>query len=466
MVSALDIVPATSMPKRDQAERLLSLLEMLSRGRQFSVNDTASEYGVRRETIYRDIRRLRGLGYPLETDGDPDYLMYCFAEDWARQIRVVSLTCPQIEATLLAIRQYCRIKEPHRLVQLVILKLRLLHSQAGPPARVRVWQSITESALSGAQEPDGAADRVQGVAAKLAEAVAARRWCELAYVGMAERTPRPMRFAPHRVFPTRVLGRPYELTQLEMLNLERIQSVVVTDTPFDYESSTEDQIEPDTTGSGADLERADEQVLRLIGMVRMLDAGQGATLTELAAAFSTTLTTIRRDRALLEYNGYATSDFPEGARILITRGECGFGKAPELPLGKAERSALLHMLERFRIHHPVSSTLASVIQCLSSAPADELIALTSPRTDAAPTDPDEPFWTLVEVMLNRGSCVVEYNAHWRTRRLIEFAPRLFEVDTVMRVNGTAVRTGEQIILQVPGIVAVRQTQDGGNPNTR
>ncbi|GAB3652209.1 helix-turn-helix transcriptional regulator [Glycomyces tarimensis] len=55
----------------DVTERALALLSMLQTGRSFSGDDLAERLGVSPRTLRRDIDRLRGYGYPVETRPGP-----------------------------------------------------------------------------------------------------------------------------------------------------------------------------------------------------------------------------------------------------------------------------------------------------------------------------------------------------------------------------------------------------------
>lgn len=47
---------------------MLWLLRALGEGSQVSVSELARRFGTRRETIYRDLRTLEDLGYPIQGD--------------------------------------------------------------------------------------------------------------------------------------------------------------------------------------------------------------------------------------------------------------------------------------------------------------------------------------------------------------------------------------------------------------
>jgi predicted DNA-binding transcriptional regulator YafY len=57
--------------RRDrQVVRLLTLLRILKEGGRPSVHDLAARFHTRRETIYRDLRALQEVGYPITGDAE------------------------------------------------------------------------------------------------------------------------------------------------------------------------------------------------------------------------------------------------------------------------------------------------------------------------------------------------------------------------------------------------------------
>src|SRR3954471_22098610 len=61
--------PGTSNSRRDkQIVRILALLRMLAQGGSPTVHELAAEFHTRRETIYRDLKALQELGYPMGGD--------------------------------------------------------------------------------------------------------------------------------------------------------------------------------------------------------------------------------------------------------------------------------------------------------------------------------------------------------------------------------------------------------------
>lgn len=55
----------------DVTERMLSLLSTLQTGRSFSGDELARRLGISPRTLRRDVDRLRGYGYPVDTQPGP-----------------------------------------------------------------------------------------------------------------------------------------------------------------------------------------------------------------------------------------------------------------------------------------------------------------------------------------------------------------------------------------------------------
>jgi predicted DNA-binding transcriptional regulator YafY len=206
-----------------------------------------------------------------------------------------------------------------------------------------------------------------------------------------------------------------------------------------------------------EIERVERQILRLVAIVRMLGAGKAALPTELATTFATTLNTIRRDRDLLETSGYSTVDVDSGSGLRILQNPAVFGSIPPLPIAVRERTALIHVLERFAVNYAADGHVHNVISKLRAIP-DSIAALSVSNSHAESTDRDI-LWELVDAMLCGAACSVVYGAHrGLPDRLIVFTPREFQVGVVLRVKGVREPDGDEVILIVRDIFQVRVRQ--------
>jgi predicted DNA-binding transcriptional regulator YafY len=440
----------TQVDKRDQAERLLRYLELLSSGGTFAVREMAELFGIRPEGVYRDIRRLGALGYPLESENRLGRLLYRFPRQWQRDVRKVQLSIREVESALLAVEQYCRQGPPHRSVQLAVGKLQALHAECSPPARVRAWQSIVRGA--GGIRTEGQGETT--VIAALQRAIAESKWCELMYLPMGSPDRIHLTFAPRRFVDGTTFGMSRDLNRWDVLNLNRIADVTVTEeiNTFVGEVDALLTVAPEAAESG-DIERVERQVLRLVAIVRMLGAGKSALPTELASAFATTLHTIRRDRELLETNGYSTLELGSDSGFRLRQNPIVFGTIPPLPIAAGERSALVRVLERFAVHYSASDHVRGVISKLKEIP-DSVVALTVSDADEQSTERDV-VWELVDALLCDLPCSIIYTGHRWQHRLIVFTPKEFQFGAVLRIKGVQDPGGAEVILIVQDIRSVR-----------
>lgn len=128
----------TLTEKRDQAERLLRYLKVLSgiavQGRSIRSPPNVGSFRNPTGGQYRDVRRLGALGYP--------------ESQWYQNVRKLEFSPQEIESALFAIEQRCGLGA-HRNVQLAVAKERALHSELGPPARVLKDERWLAVSLSG-----------------------------------------------------------------------------------------------------------------------------------------------------------------------------------------------------------------------------------------------------------------------------------------------------------------------------
>jgi predicted DNA-binding transcriptional regulator YafY len=451
----------TQVEKRDQAERLLRYLELLSRGGGFAVPDMSRHFEIRAEAVYRDIRRLGALGYPLEHEKDSGRLLYRFPSQWLRNVRKVDFSIEELESALLAIERYCRLGPPHRSVQMAVAKLQALHAESGTPARVRAWNSIVRGAGGIRTEGQGA----DVIIAALQRAITESKWCDLTYLPMGSCEPIHLRFAPRRFVEGTVFGVSREMNRWDVLNVSRITVATITGecntSVGEIDALLSEIPEHDMSG---EMERVERQILRLVAIVRMLGAGRAALPTELASAFATTLHTIRRDRVLLETNGYSTVDVDSDSGPRMHQNPAFFGSIPPLPIAAGERSALVHVLERFEVNYSANGHVHNVISKLKELP-DSVVALTVSNAYSESAEKDV-VWELVDAILCGAACSVVYSAHRLAHRLIVFTPKEFQVGAVLRIKGVQEPGANEVVLIVQDIHDVRVLKNGPMPRRK
>lgn len=264
-----------------------------------------------------------------------------------------------------------------------------------------------------------------------------------------------LQFAPRKIVDGTVFGASRDTNRWDVLNLSRMCEVILGEHAAvgDEVVAAVDELVAETSivDEAGEMWRVERQVLRLVAIVRMLGKGRTARPIELAEAFTTTLHTIRRDRDLLEQAGYSTLESGPELRNPLRGNAAFYGSIPPLPIAGEERSALIHVLERFCANYPASELVRGVISKFKEI-GDPVVALTV--SDAEHPEPDM-LWELVEAMIGALHCQVVYGAHRGIHRLVHFTPEEFQVGRVLRVKGVESATREVVILIVADIAAVR-----------
>src|SRR5574337_362840 len=97
---------AASSARRDrQVVRLLTLLRILKEGRRPSVYELAARFHTRRETVYRDLRALQAIGYPIVGDAEGRLSHPRLAPEARATIPPVLLTQKELAALVCATKQ-------------------------------------------------------------------------------------------------------------------------------------------------------------------------------------------------------------------------------------------------------------------------------------------------------------------------------------------------------------------------
>ena len=96
----------SAAPRRDrQVVRLLTLLRLLKDGGRPSVHDLAARFHTRRETIYRDLRALQEVGYPITGDAAGYLSRPTLPSEFRATVPPVPLTQQELTALTWAAKQ-------------------------------------------------------------------------------------------------------------------------------------------------------------------------------------------------------------------------------------------------------------------------------------------------------------------------------------------------------------------------
>ncbi len=229
------IVPhmlASTAPRRDrQVVRLLTLLKLLRENGHPSVHDLAARFHTRRETIYRDLRALQEVGYPITGDAEGRLSRPTLPVEFRTPIPQVPFTKQELTALTWAAKQ-AGSRQPFRAgLDGALLKLQGM----APAPDARVIQNLTgvfDGWARGVKDYSG----FQEIVLDLVEAIVARRRCLVHYQAPGRPEPNGFRFDPYRLLAIQGLlycvGRVPIHDSLVSLAIDRLHSVKTTDEPF------------------------------------------------------------------------------------------------------------------------------------------------------------------------------------------------------------------------------------------
>ena len=211
----------TRPKRRDrQVARILGLLKTLSEGGRPSVHKLAARFRTRRETIYRDLRALQDLGYPITGDAEGRLSRPPLLGQPAGSL--TGLSVEEIEAILWAIKQ-TETREPYsEMLQRAEHKIRLLggrEEEAESPAELII------NLEGGVKSREGQ----HSITLKLVEAILRKRRCMVEYLPPSKAKAWKIEFEPYRLKST--LGGLYTIgwvpsqERLTPLAVDRIQLI-------------------------------------------------------------------------------------------------------------------------------------------------------------------------------------------------------------------------------------------------
>ncbi len=218
--------------RRDrQVVRLLTLLKILKEAGRPSIYELAARFHTRRETIYRDLRALQAIGYPIVGDAEGRLSHPTLPPEVRTNIPPVLLTEKELAALVWAAKQ-AGSKQPFRAgLEGALLKLQSL----GPGKEghlARVLGGVFGGWARGIKDYSA----FQGTILQLVEAIVARRRCLVEYQAPHREKPNRFRYDPYRLVSIQGLlycvGQVPVHRSLVTLAVDRIHSVKLTDEPF------------------------------------------------------------------------------------------------------------------------------------------------------------------------------------------------------------------------------------------
>jgi proteasome accessory factor B len=211
---------------------LLTLARLLCAGSAPTVHTLAARFRVRRESIYRDLKALQEIGFPVVGDAQGRLSRPRLAPEGRPAPPLAPLTSRETAALTWAVAQ-AQATQPFR-AALTTALAKLQGSVSGPGETGFQVGAVSGVRVRGvtAMDPEQLGDRLLG----LAEAILTRRRCQVVY--RSPERPRETRFPFDPYHLTTVQGGIYCLGkapaygEVITLALERIQALAVTAEPF------------------------------------------------------------------------------------------------------------------------------------------------------------------------------------------------------------------------------------------
>lgn len=225
-------MPASTAPRRDrQVVRLLTLLKLLKENGHPSVHDLAARFHTRRETIYRDLRALQEVGYPITGDAEGHLSRPTLPSEFRVAVPQVPFTKHEVTALTWAAKQ-AGSRQPFRAgLDGALLKLQGMVS--APDARlVQNLTGVFDGWARGVKDYSG----FQETILQLVEAIVAKRRCFVRYQAPGRPAPNHFRLEPYRLLMIQeslyCVGKGTYHDSLMSLAIDRFQRVTVTEEPF------------------------------------------------------------------------------------------------------------------------------------------------------------------------------------------------------------------------------------------
>jgi len=219
--------------RRDrQIVRVLWLLRALGEGSQVSVTELARRFGTRRETIYRDLRTLEDLGYPIQGDENGRFSRPRLLEGQRALKPELRLTSDECSALVSMIRHPGAMIPLRKHLAAAAAKLEAM--QPLPAAETVRREKVFGSSQVGLKRPSD--DQVME---SLVEAILTNRRCQITYRSPKTGKEKFYEYDPYRLRSVAggiyCVGRVPEIGGLTTLATERILSLKLTATVFDLE---------------------------------------------------------------------------------------------------------------------------------------------------------------------------------------------------------------------------------------
>lgn len=220
--------PSTAGRRDRQIVRILAILHSLGQGRTPTVHELASEFGTRRETIYRDLRALQEAGYPIAGDERGRLSRPRLISSRVPDLRFSPL---EMEALLLAVKQAQAAVPSSASLSSAALKLKAL-AEGDTAAAYAAVENIFDAWTSGSKDYRPHETHI----ALLIEAILRKRRCRVTYKAPSRSEPKTYDFDPYRLFFVSgglyVVGCVPKYAEVITLAVDRLVALVLSGTIF------------------------------------------------------------------------------------------------------------------------------------------------------------------------------------------------------------------------------------------
>lgn len=221
------------MRRSRQVIRLLGLLKVLQRGEHPHVEQLATRFNVRRETIYRDLRALEEVGFPISGDVHGVKSHPRLLADSSTNTVSIPFTVGELLALAFAASATDSLRgtQLHDDLQTAVAKVK-----TRIPGRELDRLALTSPLFSPYQKGAKSYEPHRATIATLCQAMLERRRCLVEYQSPQREDPSRFRLDPYRLFNFQ--GGLYLFAYVPAhesvitLAAERIKSLTLTDEPF------------------------------------------------------------------------------------------------------------------------------------------------------------------------------------------------------------------------------------------
>jgi predicted DNA-binding transcriptional regulator YafY len=228
--------PTPAVRRDRQVVRLLGLLKTLAEGGRPSVHQLAARFKTRRETIYRDLRALQAIGYPIVGDESGLLSRPQLAPGLRTAIPPVPFTPKEVAALAWAVKEAGNSQPFRDALSTALPKLQgLLPGSTG-----RVGLAIDDAVggwTRGVKDYSAFESRIL----ELVRAIVSRTRCQVVYQSPARKQPRTYSFDPYRLLSVQgglyCVGFGHAHGHMITLAVDRIRDLQVTNDSFAVDPS-------------------------------------------------------------------------------------------------------------------------------------------------------------------------------------------------------------------------------------